>query len=119
MERDDLIFPSRVGKPMCRSHMLSRHFFQALVAAELPRIRFHDLRHTHASLMIEQGENIDYISKQMGHSSPVVTSTVYAHLINDKNYKSACGLEEVILEKNGSKTVAESEKGFTGNSVNP
>jgi integrase len=116
---DDFIFPNLVGKPMCQSHMLSRHFFPALSAAELPRIRFHDLRHTYASLKIEQGENIVYISKQMGHSSPVVTSTIYAHLINDSNYESACGLEEMIFDKIGSKTVADNEKWQTVNSVNP
>jgi integrase len=85
----------------------------------LPRIRFHDLRHTYASLKIEQGENLVYISKQMGHSSTTVTSTIYAHLINDTNFESACGLEEMIFEKNGSRMVAESEKGSTGNPVNP
>jgi integrase len=86
---DDFIFPNKAGKPMCQSHMLSRHFFKALRRAELPRIRFHDLRHTYASLKIEQGENLVYISKQMGHSSTTVTSTIYAHLINDKNFESA------------------------------
>jgi len=117
--KDDFIFPNMTGKPMCQSHMLSRHFFPALVAAELPRIRFHDLRHTYASLKIEQGENIVYISKQMGHSSPVVTSTIYAHMINDTNYESACGLEEMIFKKNGSRTVADKEKGITEIAVTP
>jgi integrase len=116
---EDLIFPNMVGKPMCQSHMLSRHFFPALVAAEVPRIRFHDLRHTYASLKFEQGENVVYISKQMGHSSPVVTHTIYAHLINDKNYESACGLEEMIFEKNGSKTVADKKKGIAKNPTIP
>ena len=96
---DDFIFPNLAGKPMCQSHMLSRHFFPALKRAGLPKIRFHDLRQTYASLKIEQGENLVYISKQMGHSSTTVTSTIYAHLINDNNYESACGLEEMIFEK--------------------
>jgi integrase len=116
---DDFIFPNKAGKPMCQSHMLSRHFFPALKRAGLPKMRFHDLRHTFASLKIEQGENLVYISKQMGHSSTTVTSTIYAHLINDKNFESACGLEEMIFEKNGSSLVAETKKGFTGNPVNP
>ena len=116
---DHFIFPNLVGKPMCQSHMLSRHFFLSLERAGLHRIRFHDLRHTYASLKIEQGENLVYISKQMGHSSTTVTSTIYAHLINDTNYQSACGLEKMIFEKNGSRMVAKSKKGFTGNPVNP
>jgi len=116
---DDIIFPNSAGKPMCQSHMLCRHFFTTLKAAELPRIRFHDLRHTYASLKIEQGENLVYISKQMGHSSPVVTATVYAHMINDTNYESACGLEEMIFGKNGSKTVANKGKGLKKIPVSP
>ena len=90
-----------------RGHNIS---LDALSDANLPKIKFHILRHTYASLKIEQGENIIYISEQMGHSSPVVTSTVYAHLINKSNYESACGLEEMIFEKNGSKMVAETKK---------
>jgi integrase len=104
---DDFIFPNRAGKPMCQSHMLSRHFFPALKRAGLPKIRFHDLRHTYASLKIEQAENLVYISKQMGHSSTTVTTTIYAHLINDKNFESACGLEEIIFKKDGSKNQKE------------
>jgi integrase len=115
----DLVFPSEVGNPMCQSNLLNRHFFPALTAAELPKIRFHDLRHTYASLKIEQGENIVYISRQMGHSSPVVTSTIYAHLINDTNYESACGLEEMIFEKNGCKVVAATKKGPAEKSASP
>ena len=59
-----------------------------------------------AKLKIEQVENLVYISKQMGYSSPVVTTTVYAHMINATNYESACGLEEMIFGNNGNKTVA-------------
>ena len=76
---------------MCQSHMLSRHFFPALVAAKIPRIRFHDLRHTYASLKFEQGDNIIYISKQMGHASLHTTLTRYAKFIpkdNDGNVLS-------------------------------
>ena len=116
---DDFIFPNQAGKPMCQSHMLSRHFFLTLKRAGLLRIRFHDLRHTYASLKIEQGENLVYISKQMGHSSTTVTSTIYAHLINDKNFESACGLEDIIFEKSGSKMVAKTKKGPTENSITP
>ena len=85
----------------------------------LPRINFHTLRHTWVSLKIEQGENLVYISEQAGHSNVVTTSSIYAHLIKKTNYESACGLEEMIFEKNGSKPVAENEKGLTVNSVNP
>jgi len=81
-----------------------------LEAANLPRIRFHDLRHTYASIMIEQGENLKYIQTQLGHSSPTVTLNVYAHLMKPTNQEAACRLENAIFGSDGSKMVAENEE---------
>jgi hypothetical protein len=66
----DLIFPNESGEPMNYSNMVQRHFLSALKKAKIPVIRFHDLWHTYASLLIEQGENLKYIETQLGHSSP-------------------------------------------------
>ena len=74
--------------------------------AGISRIRFHDLRHTYASLLIEQGENIKYIQSQLGHSTPSITLDVYAHLMKPTNPEAACRLENSIFEGDGSKTVA-------------
>jgi integrase len=71
-----------------------------VVAADLVlpgKIRFHDLRHTYASIMIEQGENIKYIQTQLGHSSPTVTLNVYAHLMKPTNQDAVCRLEKTIF----------------------
>ena len=57
----DLIFPNSTGGPIFNNNMLTRHFWPTLKASGVQRIRFHDLRHTYASLLIEQGENIKYI----------------------------------------------------------
>jgi len=77
--------------------MVKRHFLPELTAAKLPKIRFHDLRHTFASLLIEQGENLKYIQTQLGHSSPTVTINVYAHLMKPTNQEAACKLENTIF----------------------
>lgn len=93
--------------------MVKRHFLTALKKAGLPKIRFHDLRHAYGSLLIEQGENVKYIQSQLGHSSPMVTLNVYAHLMKTVNQEAACRLENKIF---GSKMVAEptpNEKGVT------
>jgi integrase len=106
----DLIFPNKGGNPIDQSNMLRNYFFPSIKKAKIERIRFHDLRHTFASLLIEQGENIKYIQSQLGHSSPTVTLDVYAHLMKSVNQESACRLENTIFGTNGSKMVAEKEK---------
>ena len=75
---NDLVFPSTIGTPMASYH-LRKDFFRLLSIAGLPRIRFHDLRHTAATLMINHGVPIIVISKMLGHSKPSVTLDFYGH----------------------------------------
>jgi integrase len=93
----DLMFPNEEGKPINYSNMVNRHFVPALKAAGIPIIRFHDLRHTNASIRLDQGENVKYVQTQMGHSSPMVTLNVYAHLLEKRNQEAAHRLEEAIF----------------------
>jgi len=102
-----------VRGPINYSNMVQRHYLKALKKAGIQRIRFHDLRHSYASLLLQQGENIKYIQTQMGHSSPTVTLNVYSHLIKSENQEAACRLENTIFEVYGSKMVAVNEKGAT------
>jgi integrase len=96
----NLVFPNKAGRPINHNNLIRRHLYPALKKAELPRIRFHDLRHTYASLLIDQGENIKYIQSQLGHSKPSVTLNVYSHMINSVNQKAALELERRILQGN-------------------
>jgi len=93
----NLIFPNEAGQPMNHNNLVSRYFNPALKKAGIDRIRFHDLRHTYASLLIEQGENVKYIQSQLGHSSPTVTLNVYAHLMKSENQEAAVRLEKAIF----------------------
>jgi integrase len=101
----DLIFPNHAGQPMNYSNMIQRYYLPVLKKAKIDRIKFHSLRHTFASLLIEQGENIKYIQNQLGHSSPNVTLAVYAHLMKSTNQEAACRLENTILNDDGHKMV--------------
>jgi integrase len=98
----DLIFPNKAGSPMDSDNMTKRFFHPALKAAGLPKVRFHDLRHTYASLMIEQGENIKYVQNQLGHATPTVTLNVYAHLMKPANQEAVCRLENTLFGGNRS-----------------
>jgi integrase len=90
------------------NNLVNRYFHPALEKAEIDRIRWHDLRHTKASLMLEQKENLKYIQTQLGHSSPTVTLNVCAHLMKPENEEAACRLENTIFKPTCSKIVAES-----------
>ena len=79
----DLVFLSEAGTPLSHEN-LRRHFYAALAKADLGKVRFHDLRHTAGSLMLNQGINIIAISEILGHSSVTVTAEVYAHSFADQ-----------------------------------
>lgn len=97
----NLIFPNEAGQPLNHNNMVNRFFAPALESAEIGVVRFHDLRHTYASLLIEQGENVKYIQTQLGHSNPTVTLNVYAHLMKPVNQESACRLESTVFQVDG------------------
>jgi integrase len=76
----DLIFPSKYGTPMNQGNLLLS-FRNITRHAGLPEIRFHDLRHTAATLMLNHGVPVIVVSKRLGHSSVSITLDVYGHLI--------------------------------------
>jgi len=64
-----------------RPRNLLRAFYSLIDKAGVTKIRFHDLRHTHSSLMLKQGENIKVISERLGHSSVRITLDTYSHVM--------------------------------------
>ena len=115
----DLIFQNNNGNPINYSNIINRHFRPALQAAGLPTMRFHDLRHTYASLQIEKGRNIKYIQSQLGHSTPTVTWNVYAHLMKSANQEAACDLEDMVFGTNGDQMETKTKKGIMVNPITP
>jgi integrase len=103
---DELVFPSDRGTPLDGNNMVRRIFAPALKKAGLPQIRFHDLRHTYASLLIAQGEHPKLISEQLGHASVQITLDRYGHLM-DQSYGDASGRLEAALF--GRKAIATSQ----------
>jgi len=80
-EDHGLVFSSMTGTPIRRQNLHRRSFKPLLEEAGLPDIRFHDLRHTFASIALGKGANINTVSKMLGHSSVKVTLDVYGHLM--------------------------------------
>jgi len=76
----DLVFPSATGRPLNGRNVARRGPEKGLATANLGKLRFHDVRHTYASLLVAEGLNVVFVSRQMGHSSPDITLRVYSHL---------------------------------------
>ncbi len=71
---ESLLFTNLWGKPVDTSNFTYRYFKKMLMKAQLDReFSFHDLRHTHATLLLRQGINIKVISERLGHSTVATT----------------------------------------------
>ncbi|MDU4598365.1 MAG: site-specific integrase, partial [Clostridium sporogenes] len=83
------------GRPI-DPHYISQHFPKMLKDYNLPKIRFHDLRHTHATLLLKLGTNPKVISDRLGHSTVSFTLDTYSH-VNTKMQKEEVSKAENFL----------------------
>ena len=99
---DALVFVSTTDTPMRHSGFMKRSFKPALERAGLPQgTRFHDLRHTHASLLIAMGAHPKAIQERLGHSSITITLNIYGHLFPGLGDELAQGLDTLIQNQRG------------------
>ena len=77
---DDLGFARPEGTPLHPDYV-RQSFDRRVKASPVPRIRFHDLRHTHATLLLKAGVPPKVVSERLGHSTVAFTMDVYAHVI--------------------------------------
>ncbi len=94
----DLVFPNQVGRPMNASNMIRREFHPMLKRAGLPYIRFHDLRHTAATLLLRQGVNPKIVSEMLGHASVSITLDLYSHVLPDMQQMAAEAMDAALGE---------------------
>jgi integrase len=94
--RDDLVFTAPLGEPLRESKFVPGYFKPAARAAGLPAtLRFYDLRHTAASLMIREGASVKAVQKQLGHATASITLDTYGHLFPDELDQLAQRLEDL------------------------
>jgi integrase len=96
--RDDaetLVFGTAEGGLLSPDN-LSRDWGRLVKRRRLPDVSFHALRHTHASVLIASGLDVVKVSRRLGHSSPVVTLTVYAHLFEKTDTAAAAAIEAAL-----------------------
>lgn len=95
IEGMDLIFCRSDGYPHYENSF-SKYFLDLIEKNGLKRIRFHDLRHTHASLLLSKGVNIKVIQERLGHSSISLTMDTYSHLTKENEQEAVAKLSNMF-----------------------
>ncbi len=91
-----LIFATETGTIINPSNLRNRSFKPLLKRAGLRPIRFHDLRHTCATLLLSKNVNPKIVSEMLGHASVSITLDIYWHLLPDMQEQAAKALEDVL-----------------------
>lgn len=89
------IFTTQTGKPIY-PRSLTFEFNKAIEESNVSKIRFHDLRHTHATLCLEAGMSLKEVQDRLGHSSIKTTGAVYAHVTENMKEKSVELFEKYV-----------------------
>jgi integrase len=95
-QENELVFCSIRGTPLRPQNVQRRSFKPLLRKAGLPDIRFHDLRHTAASLLLRAGEHPKVVQERLGHSSIALTMDLYSHLIDNMQAAAAEKLQRLL-----------------------
>jgi len=93
--RTDHVFTTQRGAPLDAA-TVTRSFQRALAAAGLPHRRFHDLRHSAATFLLAHGFTLEDVKNLLGHSSIVLTSNTYGHVLEQRQRQVALGMEAVL-----------------------
>ena len=101
----DLVFCHLDGRPW-RPDTVTHAFADLVKRAGLPHIRLHDLRHTHATLMMEQGTNPKVVSERLGHASVAITLDTYSHVTPGLQEAAALRFDEALARKRATKELA-------------
>ena len=96
-EDQDLVFPRENGRPWDPSRFSTR-FREFEDTLDLPRIRFHDLRHGHCSHLLRQGTPLKMASARMGHSTIAITADLYGHILEGQD-RAAADLFNIVLSE--------------------
>jgi integrase len=93
---DDLVFTTTIGTAVDAQNVVNRHFKPMLRRAGLPDIRWHDLRHTCATLLLSRGTHPTYVQKLLGHASVQLTLDRYSHWMPSMGKHTASAMEEAL-----------------------
>ena len=107
---EDLVFCHADGSPLL-PHSVSQAWRRLVRKAGFPGVRMHDARHTHATLMLEQGVNWKIISELLGHGSVAMTLDLYAHVSPGLQQAAAHGFDRVLDTLTNDNEIKEMSRG--------
>lgn len=91
----DLVVAAENGQPIWPRN-LQRNFNNLILQSNVPKIRFHDLRHTHATIMLLNGEHPKVVSERLGHNRIGITLDTYSHVLPDMQRESADNFAQIM-----------------------
>jgi integrase len=95
-EETSLVFTSTIGTPVDVGNLTYRSFRPLLKSADLPRIRFHDLRHTCATLLLSKGTHPKIVQEMLGHANISMTMDTYSHVLPDIQEKAVSAMDDAL-----------------------
>ncbi len=98
-EDNGFVFANEVGRPMTPQNLTQRSFQPLLERAGLPRMRFHDLRHTAATLLLAQGVHPKVVQEMLGHASIALTLDTYSHVVPGLQAEAATKMEALLASR--------------------
>ncbi|MFC1998852.1 tyrosine-type recombinase/integrase [Chloroflexota bacterium] len=104
LKEDDLVFSNIEGKPF-RPNTVTRAWATLATQCGLKVIRFHDARHTHASLLLKQGIPTKVVQERLGHSSSQITLDIYSHVAPGMQMDAAKAFDQLVNPERKNKEV--------------
>ena len=92
----DLVFPNEFGDFLSTT-TIGRALRRVIERAGLPRIRFHDLRHTAATIMLSNGTHPKIVSEMLGHSTIAITLDLYSHVTPNMQREAAAAMDQAFV----------------------
>ena len=99
-QNGDLVFCKENGEPL-HPQTYTQAFERLITKTNLPRIRLHDLRHTHATIALRAGVPTKVISERLGHENPAFTLSQYAHIIPGMQAEAAIQVANIVFQNPG------------------
>jgi integrase len=95
-EDQGLLFTTGTGNPINPSNLRQRSFGPLLKKARLPYIRFHDLRHTCATLLLSKGTHPKFVQELLGHATVAITLDTYSHALPGMGDQTARAMQSAL-----------------------